>query len=264
MKTHAVLITAALIAPAVANAQAPPSHYLEELTWTEVRDAVAAGYRTIIVPIGGTEQNGPHMVLGKHNYIVTFAANVLAERIGKALVAPTVQFVPDGNYNSRTFGEKPGVITNPSPSYENLLDAAARSLAVHGFTEILFIGDSGGNQAGMTAVADKLNAEWSGKPARVFALTDYYQKGRTDLRAWLQAEFGYDAASVGSHAGISDTSQLLYVRAHGVRTDRVAPGGGSADSGVNGDPTKATAAIGKKAIELKVGAALAQYEVLRK
>ena len=258
------VLGAALIAPAAAQAQAPPSRFLEELTWTEVRDAVAAGYRTIIIPIGGTEQNGPHMVLGKHNYIVTFAANVLAERIGNALVAPTVQFVPEGNYNSRTFGEKPGVITNPSPSYENLLDAAARSLAVHGFTEILFIGDSGGNQAGMRTVADKLNVEWTGKPTRVFALVDYYEKGRTDLRAWLQSQFGYDAATVGSHAGISDTSQLLYVREAGIRKDRIAPSGGSPTSGVNGDPTKATAAIGKAAIDFKVNAALAQYQALRK
>src|SRR5687768_5517782 len=172
MKLRTLVVAATLTAPAAVHAQAPPSRFLEELTWTEVRDAVAAGHRTIIVPIGGTEQNGPHMVLGKHNYIVTFAANVLAERIGKALVAPTVQFVPEGNYNDAGFGTKPGVISNPSPSYENLLDAAARSLKVHGFTEILFIGDSGGNQRGMTAVATKLNEEWKDGSARVYALTD--------------------------------------------------------------------------------------------
>ena len=40
---------------------------LEELTWTELRERVAAGATTVLLPIGGTEQNGPHMTLGKHN-----------------------------------------------------------------------------------------------------------------------------------------------------------------------------------------------------
>jgi creatinine amidohydrolase/Fe(II)-dependent formamide hydrolase-like protein len=69
---------------------------------------------------------------------------------------------------------------------------------------------------------------------------------------------------VGSHAGTSDTSQLLYVYAQGIRTDKLAPNGGSADSGVNGDPTKATAEIGKIAIDFKVNAAIAQFRAAGK
>ena len=49
------------------SAQVPETVFLEELTWTEVREALAAGTTTVIIPTGGTEQNGPHMVLGKHN-----------------------------------------------------------------------------------------------------------------------------------------------------------------------------------------------------
>jgi creatinine amidohydrolase/Fe(II)-dependent formamide hydrolase-like protein len=244
-------------------AQAPATPFIEEMTWTEVRDAIAAGKTTVIIPIGGTEQNGPHMVLGKHNYIVTFAARTMAERLGSALVAPTLQYVPEGNPNSANFGRRPGVISNPSPSYDAVLDAAARSLKVHGFTDILFIGDSGGNQGGMRAVADSLNKEWGGSGARVYALTEYYTKGRDDLRAWLLKEYGYDNATVGSHAGISDTSQLLHVHPEGIRKDKIKPGGGSPDSGVNGDPTKATAEIGQKSIDFKVSAAIAQFNALR-
>jgi creatinine amidohydrolase/Fe(II)-dependent formamide hydrolase-like protein len=237
--------------------------FIEAMTWTEVRDAIQGGRKAVIIPTGGTEQNGPHMVLGKHNYIVTFAAGLLAERLGNALVAPTVQYVPEGDYNRANFGDKPGVISNPSPSYDRLLDAAARSLKVHGFTDILLIGDSGGNQSGLTAVADALNKEWEGTGVRVFALVDYYQKGRVQLREWLLATYGWDAATVGTHAGTTDTSQLLYVYPQGIRRDKLAPGGGSPDSGVNGDPTRATAEIGKKAIDLKVEAALAQYRALK-
>lgn len=268
------LAVASAMAIAVVSAAAPlgaqqagvnpmAAPFIEAMTWTEVRDAIQGGARTVIIPTGGTEQNGPHMVLGKHNYIVTFAAGLLAQRLGNTLVAPTVQYVPEGDYTRPGFGDKPGVITLPSPSYDRLLDAAARSLKVHGFTDILLIGDSGGNQQGLTAVADALNAEWAGTGTRVFALVDYYQKGRVQLREYLLATYGWDAATVGTHAGTTDTSQMLYVHPAGIRLDRLAPSGGSPDSGVNGDPTKATAAIGKVAIDQKVNAAIAQYRALK-
>jgi creatinine amidohydrolase len=260
-----VLVVAATVAAHVApaRAQTPATRAIEELTWTEVRDAIQAGATTVIVPIGGTEQNGLHMVMGKHNYIVGFAARQIADRLGNALVAPTIQYVPEGSYDAPDFGAKPGVISNPSPSYDDLLDAAARSLRVHGFTDILFIGDSGGNQNGMTAVADELNAEWEGSGTRVFALTDYYRKGQEYTRAWLQAEYGYDLATIGTHAGITDTSVMLYVHPEGIRTDKIQPFGGGPEMGVRGDPSKATAEIGRVILAFKVNAAIAQYQSLR-
>ena len=268
--TAALAALAFLSAPARTGGAQAPSRlpppgppFIETMTWTEVRDAIAGGTRVVIVPTGGTEQNGPHMVLGKHNYIVTYAAWQLAQRLGNALVAPTIQYVPEGDWSRPGFGDKPGVISLPSPAYDRLLDAAARSLKVHGFTDILLIGDSGGNQAGLTAVANALNAEWAGSGVRVYALVDYYQKARLQLRDWLLKTYGWDAQTMGSHAGTTDTSQMLYVHPAGVRTDRLAPGGGGPDSGVNGDPTKASAEIGKVAIEMKVEAALAQYRALK-
>jgi creatinine amidohydrolase/Fe(II)-dependent formamide hydrolase-like protein len=245
------------------RAQPPATRAIEELTWTEVRDAIAGGATTVIVPIGGTEQNGLHMVMGKHNYIVAFAARQIAERLGNALVAPTIQYVPEGNYEDPDFGAKPGVLSLPSPSYDELLDAAARSLRVHGFTDILFIGDSGGNQNGMTAVADRLNAEWEGSGTRVFALTDYYRKGLEYARAWIEAEYGHDMATIGTHAGITDTSVLLYVHPEGIRKEKIQPFGGGPEMGVRGDPSKATAEIGRIIMALKVNAAIAQYRSLR-
>jgi hypothetical protein len=144
-----------------------------------------------------------------------------------------------------------------------LLDAAARSLKVHGFTDILFIGDSGGNQAGLTNVANKLNEEWKDTGVKVFALTDYYNASRIYYRAWLQAAFGYDEDTAGSHAGITDTSQMLFIRPAGVRRDQVKPWGGPKDSGVSGDPAKATADIGKMGVEFKVNAGINQYKLLK-
>jgi creatinine amidohydrolase/Fe(II)-dependent formamide hydrolase-like protein len=239
--------------------QAPDTAFIEELTWEETRDAIRGGRTTVIIPIGGTEKNGYHMVLGKHNYVVTYAANLMARRLKNALVAPTLQYVPEGDPETSV----PGEISLPSPAYDMVLDAAARSLSAHGFTDILFIGDSGGNQAGMRSVAARLNDEWKGRNVGVFALDDYYDEGRVHYRAWLQAAFGYDDTTVGTHAGISDTSQLLFVRPSGVRKDQIKPWGGPQDSGVSGDPAKATAEIGRMGLEFKVNAAINQYKRLK-
>ena len=213
----------------------------------------------MIVPTGGTEKNGYHMVLGKHNFVVTHNANLTARRLRNALVAPTIQYVPEGDPDRQV----PGAISLPSPAYDMLLDAAARSLKVHGFTDILFIGDSGGNQAGMISVANKLNEDWKDSGTKVFALTDYYTESRVHYRAWLQAAFGYDEETAGSHAGITDTSQVLFVRPSGIRKDQIQPWGGAQDSGVSGDPAKATADIGRMGVEFKVNAGINQYRLLK-
>jgi creatinine amidohydrolase/Fe(II)-dependent formamide hydrolase-like protein len=248
-----------MTAPAGTPSQAPDTVFIDELTWEETRDALKAGKRTVIIPIGGTEKNGYHMVLGKHNYVVTYGANQMARKLGNALVAPTLQYVPEGDPDR----QDPGEISLPSPAYDGVLDAAARSLKAHGFTDILFIGDSGGNQAGMRLVADKLNEEWKGSGTRVYALTDYYEGGREHYRAWLEAAYNYDDTIVGSHAGISDTSQMLHVRPAGIRKDQLKPWGGAADSGVSGDPMKATAEIGRMGLAFKVNAAIAQFRTLK-
>ncbi len=247
-------------APAgVTPTAAPDTVFIDELTWEETRDALKAGKTTAIIPTGGTEKNGYHMTLGKHNVIVTYAANLMARRLKNALVAPTVQYVPEGDPDR----QDPGEISLPSPAFDQLLDAAARSLKVHGFKEILLIGDSGGNQAGIRKVADALNEEWKDAGVRVFGLTDYYEQGRLHYRAWLQAAFGYDDTTVGSHAGISDTSQLLFVRPAAVRKDQIKPWGGPQDSGVSGDPMKGTSEIGRMGIEFKVNAGISQYTALK-
>ena len=125
------------------------------------------------------------------------------------------------------------------------------------------IGDSGGNQRGLTNVADSLNKEWAGSGVKVYALNEYYSKGHEDIYAWLEKDHGYDRATVGSHAGIMDTSQLMYVNPDAVRVANRLPSGGGRGSGVNGDPTKATAELGKRMIDSKVNAAIAQYQRLK-
>ena len=243
----------------ISPTNAPDTVFIDELTWEETRDAINAGKTAVIIPIGGTEKNGYHMILGKHNKIIKYTANQMARRLGNTLVAPTIQYVPEGNPDRA----RPGVISSPSPAYEGLLDAAARSLKAHGFTDILFIGDSGGNQGGMTSVAAALNEEWADTEYKVYSLNDYYSKGSEHYRAWMLAAFGYDRQIVGGHAGISDTSQMLFVHPAGIRMNQIMPWGGPRDASVSGDPTKATAEIGQMGIEFKINAGLNQYRELK-
>lgn len=243
------------------HAQDLPSVFLEELTWTEVRDAIDDGTTTIIIPTAGTEQNGPHMVLGKHKFIINHASAMIARELGDALVAPVVTYVPEGSVeNPRGHMSKAGTITLPEEYFMKLLEYAARSLEVHGFTDIVLIGDSGGNQDGMEQVAALLNEDWADREARVHFVGDYYSDN--GFREWL-VEQGETEETIGGHAGISDTSQLLAVDPRHIRTDRLAPGGGFEDSGVSGDPTRASVERGVRGIQMKVDAALAQIRTLK-
>jgi creatinine amidohydrolase/Fe(II)-dependent formamide hydrolase-like protein len=109
----------------------------------------------------------------------------------------------------------------------------------------------------MQTVADSLNRLWSGTGARALFVGDYYTKSTADIRTYL-GKLGFPTEAIGSHAGMVDTSELLFVNPSLVRRDRLALNGGSPDSGVNGDPTKATAELGKALVQIKIDNALAQ------
>ena len=144
-----------------------PPVFIEEMTWTEVRAAIDAGATTVVLPTAGTEQNGPHMVTGKHRYIVEEASKRIARELGNALVAPTVTYVPEGDVDPPSGHMRyAGTVTLPNEYFMKLVEYAARSFRAHGFTDVVFIGDSGGNQRGMEAVATMLNEEWQGEGAR--------------------------------------------------------------------------------------------------
>src|SRR5688572_19155915 len=150
------LLTAVLAAGAVVagsgTAFAQTSVYIEELTWTEVRDAIKGGKTTVILPTGGTEQSGPHMVLGKENFAVHYSAGEIAKRLGNALVAPTLAYVPEGGVEPPSGHMRfAGSITLPEEAFVQVLVWAGRSFKVSGFTDIVLIGNSGGNQPGLKA-----------------------------------------------------------------------------------------------------------------
>ena len=153
---------------------APNTVWIEEMTWMDVRDAIAAGKTTVIIPTGGVEPNGPWLVTGKHNYVLQANCDAIARKLGNALCAPIVKFVPEGNIERKTSHmASPGTISMREDTYRAILTDIAHSLKQHGFRTIIYIGDSGGNQPGQRYVADSLNKLWNADPM-VLHIQDYY------------------------------------------------------------------------------------------
>jgi creatinine amidohydrolase/Fe(II)-dependent formamide hydrolase-like protein len=237
--------------PAVGVAE--PTVFLEELTWTELRDAIRAGTTTVIVPIGGTEQNGPHMALGKHNVRVKALAERIARRLGHVLVAPVLAYVPEGGLAPpRGHMRYPGTLTVPDETFRAIVEYAARSLRHHGFRDIVLLGDHGGTQMSQQAIAVRLNREWGAAPVRVHAIPEYYEASSGGFRDLLRRR-GYGPEEVGTHAGLADTSLMLAIEPALVRLDHLEPGTGlSSGNGVEGDPRRASADVGRLGVEAVV------------
>lgn len=232
--------------------------YLEDMTWPEVSQALKQGKNTAIIPTGGTEQNGPHMILGKHNYVVSYTAGRIAEKLGNALVAPVVRYVPEGSIQPKQGHMNfAGTLSVPEPVFEAILENAARSLKAHGFSLICFLGDSAGNQASQKRVADKLNAEWRNSGVRVLQVSEYYFKnGQVEYLRNL----GNDVKAIGGHAGIRDTSELLAVHPAGIRKNLLGDNRNSDYSqvGANGISGWSSAETGQQMLQMKIAAGLNQ------
>ena len=226
------------------------SVFLEELTSPEVQALVRAGHTTVLIPIGGTEQNGPHMVLGKHNVRVKALSGKIAAELGNALVAPVIAYVPEGNVSPPSSHMRfAGTISITPQTFERLLEDAARSLRATGFRDVVFVGDHGGYQRSEQAVAERLDREWARTTTRAHALVDYYRAVETEYPAALAAR-GHSKAAIGTHAGLADTSLALAVDPKLVRRDILAAGEHlDAAHGVYGDPRGSSEALGHLGVD---------------
>jgi creatinine amidohydrolase/Fe(II)-dependent formamide hydrolase-like protein len=149
--------------------------WIEKMTWMDVRDALAAGKTTAIISTGGVEPNGPWLVTGKHNYVLRANCEGIARNLGNALCAPVMELVPEGRIEPPSgHMTSPGTISLRQETFEAVLTDVAHSLKMHGFENIVFIGDSGGNQSGMANVAQTLTAQWAGEAAAIHIL-EYYR-----------------------------------------------------------------------------------------
>lgn len=248
-----IRVLLALFAALPLAAEAQSSVFIEDLTSPELQALVRDGRAIALVPIGGTEQNGPHMTLGKHNVRVKALAEKIARALGNALVAPVIAYVPEGSVDPPSAHMRfAGTMTVPAATFDSVLEYAARSLRASGFRDIVFIGDHGSYQRNEESVAKKLNREWSAAHVRVHALTDYYRVTETQYRQALKSR-GFSDAEIGTHAGVADTSLALAIDPRIVRETQLAAGTSlDAAHGVYGDPRRASAAAGEIGVDLIV------------
>jgi creatinine amidohydrolase/Fe(II)-dependent formamide hydrolase-like protein len=228
--------------------------FLEELTSFELREKIANGSTTVLIPIGGTEQNGPHIALGKHNVRVKFLAEKIALRLGNAVVAPVLAYVPEGAiFPPAAHMRFSGTLSIPDATFESILEATAKSFKQHGFHDIVFLGDHGGYQKNEVRAAAKVNKLWEvDSKFRAYGLTAFYEATQMPYAQILRSK-GFSDAQIGTHAGLSDTSLTLAVDQSLVRTGLLAQGAKTSPAdGVYGDPRKATAELGQIGIELIV------------
>lgn len=239
------------------SAGAADAVLFEKHTWTEIQSAVASGVTTIIIPVGGTEQSGPYIAVGKHNERATYLAEKIAQKTGKTLVAPVVSYVPEGGTSPRSSHMRfPGTITVPPDVFEKLLVSAGESFQVQGFRLIVFMGDHGGYQKYLEKAAAVLNQKWHGTGAQALYVSGFYTVIAHQYADWLKQQ-GY-GKDVGQHGEISDTSLMLAVDPSMVRQEGLRHAGPpSAQQGIyGGDPRRASAALGQAGLALQINAAV--------
>lgn len=260
MRLPRLCLSLLLLCFAASSARAQPgSVFIEELTWPEVQSAIAHGKTTAIFYAGSTEQNGPHMALGKHNWVARHVAQRIAEELGDALVYPVLPYAPTGDPARKTGHMRfPGSVSLSASTYGAVARDVASSAIAAGFRNVVLMGDHGDGQEVLKRVALELDRQWAPKGTHVHYVPDLYYKSQEQVNAYL-AQKGLPA---GRHAGIADTSELMAVdTAHQrIRADKLAPGDGR--NGVDGDPRRASAELGRVFLDMKVKAAVAQIRSL--
>lgn len=233
------------------------SVFTEELTWMEVRDAIKAGKITAIVGTGGVEQNGPYVATGKHNYVLQATTEAVARKLGNALVAPVVKFVPEGDIEPPSDHMKyPGTISLREETYKLLLTDICSSLKQHGFKDIILIGDSGGNQQGMKEVAETLNKKWGGATTVVHYIPEYYEQDMWsfDYLKTIGVRQMPDVKSAnraGIHSDYHYEAIMATVDSRLIRTEQRIAAGKYRVNGFDMNPPSKTIENGKKLVEYR-------------
>jgi len=227
------------------------SVWIDELTWMEVRDALRDGKTTAIISTGGIEQNGPYLATGKHNYVLAGACEGIARKLGNALCAPVLKLVPEGDIDNPSGHMRyPGTISLREETFRAVLDDMASSLRAHGFTDVVFIGDSGGNQAGMAAVAADLNERWRGS-ARAHFIREFYRYA--EVFEWMESELGIvQTTNDGFHDDFVITAIMMTQDPASVRHAQRVAAGKASINGVSIADKEATIDIGRKLLGFRV------------
>ncbi len=247
--------------------EAMESLWMEELTWMELRDAIEGGHTTALVLTGGVESNGPHLAAGKHNYSNRLMGPSVAAALGHTLIAPLVTLEP-GNPSRDVMPGNTGPMVSQA-TYIAWLTDIGDSLRSMGFTEIFFLGDSGGNLRGMQAAADALNERYGGEPATFHHVPEFYN--HTKVRQYMQEElgipeemeYGASSGSDGIHEELSIDAIMSVIDPSSIRFEQRVAAGRATINGISLEPLSELQELGRKIIEYRTALTVEAIQAFR-
>jgi creatinine amidohydrolase len=255
-----------------ASAKAADVVEVDQMTWPELKAALAAGKTTALFYTGGTEQRGPQNIIAGHNVIGREMVKHIAQKLGNALAMPVLPYTP-----ANADPANPGNIGLPADVLGLVLEKISEQAIANGFKTVVLMGDSGGGQGPdgvYAAVAKKLDTKYSAQGAHVYYADHPYTAARDAFNKYL-TDKGYP---VGFHGGIQDTSEMMYLEtldgnSNWVRKDKLSitegdpvvngklqAGPNSPHNGISGDARRSTVELGKMRHEMKVDYAVKQIQ----
>jgi creatinine amidohydrolase len=235
------------------------SVWIENLTMLEVRDLIRSGKTTALVLTGGIEENGPYLTTGKHNNVLKAMGESIARALGNALVVPIVTLEPG---NPMRPNLSPGTIVLSQATFRAVLTDIGHSLRSQGFTDVVFMGDSGGNMNGMKDAAEALNAEWKKTPctapckdAVAYFIPEFYNYA--DVEKFEEEALGIHEKLEGYHDDYYISSIIATVDTNGIRMPERQKAGKFVINGVPLSPIDKTIANGKRIVQFRTDAAVA-------
>jgi len=187
--------------------------FIEELTQPEFRDMIKDGYKTVLIMTGGVENNDGNLSMNKHNINNKLLGELMARKMGKTLVAPLVTLEP-GNAGTDIQPGRAGPMISQA-TYAALLYDMGNYLRSMGFTEIFYMGDSGGNSRGMQSAADSLTKVYASSPDKVYFkhIPEYYNHTST-VQPYIQNELKIpEGIKIGASSGTSGLHEELGIDA---------------------------------------------------
>jgi creatinine amidohydrolase/Fe(II)-dependent formamide hydrolase-like protein len=235
------------------------SVWIDELTYLEVRDALKAGKTTALVFAGSTEQNGPYLAGAKHQYAIRLTAEAIARKLGTALIAPIIA-MEAGNPENKYL--EWGSIYFSEDTFKAVVRDIATSLKSQGFSNIILMGDSGGNTSGLRAVAEELGAKWNRNPA-IYHIPEYYNwTSRGGVRQFvLDNGIPEKINADGIHDEYGLTAVMMAYDPKTVRYDERVAANKATINGVSIVPKEKTIEMGRKIVEFRATVAV---EAIRK
>ena len=225
------------------------SVFMDDMTWSEITNALKAGKTTVILPAGGLEATGPFITLNKHQNMLRGSTDMIARKLGNALVAPVVRYVPPDDGQR---GPYVGDFNITLAAYKSVLTDICTALKDDGFKEIILIGDHQGAQRGLKEIAEELSSKWAGSPTHVHFVAEYYD--RSAVQNYIKNTLGIKEERVAG-GGFGDnyynTSILFAVNPEGVRLKQRIDADTLSVNGVSLKPVEQTIANGKHILEIQ-------------